>query len=62
MGVATGIDLEALFAARVVMREGLADEPVYGMTPEAGLTVGFRYADGRLPRAPAQPLREGSRA
>ena len=49
MGVATGIDLARLMAARAVLREGLPGEPLYGMTPEAGLPRGFRYADGRVP-------------
>ena len=47
MGVATGIDLERLFAARRVLQDGLPGEPLYGMTPEAGLGRGFIYADGR---------------
>lgn len=42
MGVRTGIDLERLFAARAPLQAGLPDEPVYGMTPEAGLPRGFR--------------------
>jgi hydroxymethylglutaryl-CoA lyase len=50
MGVSTGIDLEALIAAREALRAGVPDEAIYGMTPEAGLTKGFRYADGRAPR------------
>ena len=49
MGVATGIDLEKLMAARAVLVAGLPGEPVYGMTPDAGLTRGFTYADGRRP-------------
>ncbi|MDM0013984.1 hydroxymethylglutaryl-CoA lyase [Variovorax sp. J22P168] len=42
MGVATGIDLERLIAARAPLIAGLPSEPVYGMTPEAGLPKGFR--------------------
>jgi hydroxymethylglutaryl-CoA lyase len=41
MGVRTGIDLERLIAARAPLREALPGEPVYGMTPEAGLPKGF---------------------
>ena len=41
MGVATGVDLPRLFAAREALRAGLPGEPIYGMTPEAGLPLGF---------------------
>ena len=41
MGVATGIDLEKLLEARAPLQAGLPGEPVYGMTPEAGLPKGF---------------------
>jgi hydroxymethylglutaryl-CoA lyase len=41
MGVATGIDIEKLIAARAPLIAGLPGEPVYGMTPEAGLPKGF---------------------
>ncbi len=44
MGVATGIDLERLFAAREVLVDGLPGEPIYGHTPQAGLPKGFRAA------------------
>ncbi len=47
MGVATGVDLATLTAARQHLQAGLPGEPVYGMTPEAGLPLGFQYADGR---------------
>ena len=47
MGVHTGVDLEKLMQSRDVLRAGLPGEPLYGMTPEAGLTKGFVYADGR---------------
>jgi len=50
MGVSTGVDLERLVDARAVLRRGLPGEPLYGMTPQAGLTKGFVYADGRRPR------------
>lgn len=49
MGVATGVDLERLAQARAALQAGLPGEPLYGMTPEAGLTRGFTYADGRRP-------------
>ena len=41
MGVTTGVDLEKLIAARAPLMAGLPGEPVYGMTPEAGLPKGF---------------------
>ena len=63
MGVATGIDLHALVAARAVLQAGLPGEPLYGMTPEAGLGKGFVYADGRVPAAETlQALAAGASA
>lgn len=44
MGYDTGVDLQALAHARACLRDGLADEPLYGMVSEAGLPKGFRYA------------------
>lgn len=41
MGVGTGIDLEKLFEARTPLTQGLPGEPLYGMTPDAGLPKGF---------------------
>jgi hydroxymethylglutaryl-CoA lyase len=41
MGVRTGIDIQQLIAARAPLMAGLPGEPVYGMTPEAGLPKGF---------------------
>lgn len=41
MGVATGVSLDKLFQARLPLAEGLKGEPLYGMTPEAGLPKGF---------------------
>jgi hydroxymethylglutaryl-CoA lyase len=41
MGVRTGIDLGRLFAAREPLQRGLPGEPVYGMTPQAGLPKGW---------------------
>jgi hydroxymethylglutaryl-CoA lyase len=49
MGVRTGVDLERLVAAREALAAGLPGEALYGMTPEAGLTKDFTYADGRRP-------------
>lgn len=45
MGVKTGIDLEKLIAARESLRLGLPTEPLYGMTPLAGLPKGFAQED-----------------
>jgi hydroxymethylglutaryl-CoA lyase len=42
MGVSTGIDLAKLMAARLPLQTGLPGEPLYGMTPEAGLPKGWR--------------------
>jgi hydroxymethylglutaryl-CoA lyase len=52
MGVCTGVDLERLIAGRALLAAGLPGEPLYGMTPAAGLTKGFTYADGRRPSHP----------
>ncbi|MFN3287817.1 MAG: hydroxymethylglutaryl-CoA lyase [Sphingomonadaceae bacterium] len=41
MGIATGIDLEALLKVREILIEALPGEPLYGFTPEAGLPRGF---------------------
>jgi len=41
MGVRTGVNLERLIAAREPLRAGLPGEPIYGMTPEAGLPHGW---------------------
>jgi len=41
MGVDTGIDLDKLMDCRKYLSEGLPGEPVYGMTPNAGLPKGF---------------------
>ena len=48
MGVRTGVDLERLIAARAPLREGLPGEPLYGMTPEAGLPRGFEQGAARV--------------
>jgi hydroxymethylglutaryl-CoA lyase len=44
MGIATGIDLPKLFAAREVLVKAIPQEPIYGHTPQAGLPKGFRAA------------------
>ncbi len=44
MGIATGIDLNRLIAARAPLQAGLPGEPLYGMTPEAGLPQGWAPA------------------
>jgi hydroxymethylglutaryl-CoA lyase len=41
MGVSTGVDLNRLMAAREPLKAGLPGEPLYGMTPEAGLPKGW---------------------
>jgi hydroxymethylglutaryl-CoA lyase len=41
MGVKTGVDLQKLLAARLPLTAGLPGEPLYGMTPEAGLPKGW---------------------
>jgi len=41
MGVRTGVDLGKLFTAREHLQRGLPGEPIYGMTPEAGLPKGW---------------------
>lgn len=42
MGVETGVDVEQLMACRRYLAEGLPGEPIYGMTPNAGLPKGFK--------------------
>lgn len=44
MGVRTGVDLEKLLKVRDTLRAALAEEPLYGFTPDAGLPLGFRPA------------------
>jgi hydroxymethylglutaryl-CoA lyase len=41
MGVSTGVDIAKLIAAREPLKAGLPGEPLYGMTPEAGLPRGW---------------------
>lgn len=54
MGCDTGVDVDALLAARAILHAALPSEALYGHVPDAGLPKGFRYADGRAPAA-AQP-------
>jgi hydroxymethylglutaryl-CoA lyase len=56
MGYDTGVDVDALVAARSILADALPSEALYGHVPEAGLPKGFKYADGREPSA---PQREG---
>lgn len=49
MGLRTGVDLEKLIAARAPLKAGLPGEPLYGHTADAGLPLGFVYADGHTP-------------
>jgi hydroxymethylglutaryl-CoA lyase len=42
MGIRTGVDIEKLIAARVPLQAGLPGEPIYGMTPLAGLPKGWQ--------------------
>ncbi len=44
MGFATGIDLDRLIAARVILREGLPNETMRGGVPQAGIPKTFRHA------------------
>lgn len=41
MGVSTGVDIQSVIAAREALQAGLPGEPIYGMTPEAGLPRGW---------------------
>ncbi|MBP9905157.1 MAG: hydroxymethylglutaryl-CoA lyase [Rhodoferax sp.] len=44
MGISTGVDIEKLITAREPMQAGLPGEPIYGMTPLAGLPKGWAQA------------------
>jgi hydroxymethylglutaryl-CoA lyase len=52
MGYDTGIDIDALIAARSILADALPGESLYGHVQDAGLPKGFTYADGRAPSAP----------
>jgi hydroxymethylglutaryl-CoA lyase len=47
MGLRTGVNVDALIAAREVLLRGLPDETIYGNVPEVGLPKGFTYAGER---------------
>ena len=47
MGLRTGVNLDALIAAREVLLRGLPGEDMYGNVPEVGLPKGFTYANER---------------
>lgn len=47
MGVKTGIDFNALMHARRVLQGILPQEPIYGMTPAAGLPKGFEWPSNK---------------
>lgn len=47
MGLRTGVDIDALIAAREVLQRGLPDEALHGNVPEVGLPKGFTYAGER---------------
>jgi hydroxymethylglutaryl-CoA lyase len=42
MGMDTGVDIGRLIAAREPLKAGLPGEPLYGMTPDAGVPKGFK--------------------
>src|SRR5258708_6896026 len=52
MGVATGISMEKLFAAREILVKGIPHEPIYRHTPLSGFPQGFRAAACRCARGP----------
>nr|WP_306806102.1 hydroxymethylglutaryl-CoA lyase [Caballeronia sp. BR00000012568055] len=52
MGYDTGIDIDALIAARSILADALPGESLYDHVQDAGLPKGFTYADGRAPSAP----------
>jgi hydroxymethylglutaryl-CoA lyase len=41
MGYDTGVDLEKLLEVRKIVAAALPDEPLYGFTPDAGLTLDY---------------------
>jgi hydroxymethylglutaryl-CoA lyase len=47
MGIHTGLNLNRLMAAREPLQAGLPGEPLYGMTPEAGLPKGWAGVEQR---------------
>lgn len=55
MGVHTGVDLQALMAARPILQAGLPGEPLYGMTPLAGLPMNWVSRATTNPTEQTQP-------
>ncbi|MAY88186.1 MAG: hydroxymethylglutaryl-CoA lyase [Pseudooceanicola sp.] len=51
MGLDTGVDIERLIAAREVLLAGLPGETLYGHVADAGLPLGFEYANQARPAA-----------
>ncbi|BEU94874.1 hydroxymethylglutaryl-CoA lyase [Acidovorax sp. DW039] len=49
MGIATGLDYERLLLARQALQAGLPEEPLYGMTPLAGLPKGWTGGTAAMP-------------
>ena len=47
MGLRTGIDIDALLAARQLVEAALPGEEMFGFLPDAGLPKGFEYAAAR---------------
>jgi hydroxymethylglutaryl-CoA lyase len=47
MGLATGIDLDRLMAARALLAQALPGETLYGYVPQAGLPKGFAPASAK---------------
>lgn len=52
MGYDTGVDIDRLIVARTILAEALPGEALYGHVQDAGLPMGFTYANGRAPSAP----------
>jgi hydroxymethylglutaryl-CoA lyase len=44
MGISTGVNIDKLIAARAPLQAGLPGEPIYGMTPLAGVPKGWQQA------------------
>ncbi len=44
MGIDTGVNLENLLKARQPLMIGLPGEPLYGMTPDAGIPLTFHQS------------------
>jgi hydroxymethylglutaryl-CoA lyase len=47
MGLRTGVNIDALIAARDVLMHGLPNEVIYGNIPDVGVPKGFTYAGER---------------